>query len=146
MIRLSTDGFTGNLEAVDLAFGPYAEYCVLIKEFRNATMPYTPSEIVGTRWEVVKGNVDPWDICTSHVERHNLTVRTFMKPFARLSRGFSKKLECLEAGLLQLRPADTHRDDSGKPSKLRPTAAMMANVTDHLWNFDEFYETVIQYG
>jgi hypothetical protein len=23
---------------------------------------------------------------------------------------------------------------------------MMAKVTDHLWSFDEFYETVIQYN
>jgi hypothetical protein len=29
--------------------------------------------------------------------RHNLTVRTFMKRFARLSPGFSKKLANLEA-------------------------------------------------
>ena len=39
-----------------------------------------------------------------------------------------------------------HTDNSGKPGKLRPTAAMMAKVTDHLWSFDELYETVIQYG
>jgi len=36
-------------------------------------------------------------ICTSHVERHNVTIRTLMKPFTRLSLGFSKKLENLEA-------------------------------------------------
>lgn len=37
-------------------------------------------------------------------------------------------------------------DYSGRPGKPRPTAAMMAKVTDHLWSFDEFYETVIQYN
>jgi hypothetical protein len=39
-----------------------------------------------------------------------------------------------------------HSDKSGKPGKLRPTAAMMAKVTDHLWTFDELYDTVCQYG
>ena len=39
-----------------------------------------------------------------------------------------------------------HSDKSGKPGKLRPTAAMMAKVTDHLWSFDEFYETVVMYN
>jgi hypothetical protein len=30
--------------------------------------------------------------------------------------------------------------------RLPPTAAMMAKVTDHLWSFDEFYETVSRYN
>jgi hypothetical protein len=39
-----------------------------------------------------------------------------------------------------------HADDSGKAGKKRPTAAMMAKVTDPLWTFEELYNTVIQYG
>jgi len=34
-------------------------------------------------------------ICTSHVERNSLTIRTFIKLFTRLAFGFSKKLENL---------------------------------------------------
>ena len=34
-----------------------------------------------------------------HVERHNLTIRTLMKRFTRLSLGFSKKLANLEAAV-----------------------------------------------
>ena len=36
-------------------------------------------------------------MATFHQPRHNLTVRTLMKLFTRLSLGFSKKLENLEA-------------------------------------------------
>jgi hypothetical protein len=48
-VQISTDGFAAYPEAVDLAFGPYAKYGVIIKEYRNASMIYTPSEMVGTK-------------------------------------------------------------------------------------------------
>ena len=38
-----------------------------------------------------------------------------------------------------------HADDSGKPGKLRAAAAMMAKVTDHLWSFDDLFETLLRY-
>ena len=37
-------------------------------------------------------------------------------------------------------------DNSGRAGRRRPTAAMMAKVTDHLWSFEELYNTVIYYG
>jgi len=42
--------------------------------------------------KVKAGNPRRDRICTSHVERQNLTVRHFNKRFARLSLGNSKKL------------------------------------------------------
>jgi hypothetical protein len=91
-------------------------------------------------------------ICTSHVERNNGTIRTFIKRFARLTNAFSKKLECHEAAIALFVAyynfcwRTRHTDYSKKPGKKRPTAAMMAKVTDHLWTFEELYNTVIQYG
>ncbi len=32
-----------------------------------------------------------------------------------------------------------HTDDSGEAGRLRPTAAMLAHVTDHLWTFEELF-------
>ncbi len=32
----------------------------------------------------------------------------------------------------------------GKSGKRRPTAAMMAKLTDHLWSFDELFEVVTE--
>ncbi len=151
VIQISTDGFSAYPEAVDLAFGPYVKYGVLIKEYRNASMQYTPSEMVGTQRKVIKGAISEWSICTSHVERHNLTVRTFMKRFARLSLGFSKKFECLSAACAMFLAyynfvwRTRYPDQSGKRGRLRPTAAMMAKVTDRLWSFDDLYETATQF-
>jgi hypothetical protein len=31
----------------------------------------------------------------------------------------------------------------GKSGQKRPTAAMMAGITDHLWSFDELFATVL---
>lgn len=150
--QISTDGFAGYPEAVDLAFGPYAKYGQIIKQFRNATMIYTPSEIIGTERRVIKGDFDPYSICTSHVERHNLTIRHFMKRFARLTIAFSKKFECLAAACGMFAAyynfvwRTRYPDDSGRPGKKRPTAAMLAGVTDHLYSFDDLYNEVLYYG
>jgi hypothetical protein len=91
-------------------------------------------------------------ICTSHVERNNGTIRTFMKRFCHLTNAFSKKLENHEAAIAMFVAyynfvwRTRHPDKSGRPGKLRPTAAMMAKVVPNLWDFDRLYSEVCQYG
>ena len=151
VVQISSDGFAAYPEAVDLALGPYAKYGQIIKEYRNANLPYTPSEMVAADRRPIfgMGESEARSIGTSHVERSNLTVRTFMRRFARLSLGFSKKLENLVAASAMY---IAHYNfvwrtrHSGKSGKLRPTAAMMAGLTTRLWNFDELYRAVIHYG
>jgi len=60
VVQISTDGFAAYPEAVDLAFGPYARYGSIIKEYRNANMVYTPSEMVGTKRTGHRGGTTPW--------------------------------------------------------------------------------------
>lgn len=154
--QISTDGFAGYPEAVDLAFGPYVKYGVIIKDYRNADLKpgnYSPAEMVASDRRLIRG-MEPseaWSICTSHVERHNLTVRTFMKRFNRLTICFSKKLENHAAAVAMFMAyynyvwRTRYPDKSGRSGKLRPTAAMMAGVTDRLWRFDDLYEAVVKY-
>lgn len=126
----------------------------LTHEIGNATMAYTPNEMVGAKREGIRGInfAEERSICTSHVERNNLTIRTFMRRFTRLSLGFSKKLANHAAACAMFVAyydfvwRCRFSDNSGRPGKKRPTAAMMAKVTDHLWSFEELYNTVIQYG
>ncbi len=154
VLQISTDGFAAYPEAVDLAFGPYVRYGQIIKEYRNATMNYTPSEMVGTDRRGIRG-IGPNDersICTSHVERNNLTIRTFMRRFTRLSLGFSKKFDCLAASCGMFAAyynfvwRTRYPDGSGQAGRRRPTAAMMAGVTDRLYSFDDLFNEVIYYG
>ena len=149
--QISTDGFAGYPEAVDLAFGGHAKFGTIIKEFKNALMPYAPSEIVGTVRRAVFGlnENEKRSIGTSHVERSNGTIRTLLKRFTRLSQGFSKKLENLEAAVSMFVAfynfvwRTRHTDDSGMSGRLRPTAAMMAGVTDRLWSFEDLFDAVM---
>ena len=135
-------------EAVDQFFGPYAAYGQLRKEYRNATMQYTPSEMVGTDRRGIFGiDVDKlWSICTSHVERHNLTIRTLMKRFTRLNLGFTKKLDNLQAACQVFLAyynfvwRTRYDDNSGRRGQLRPPAAMMAGVVDTYWDFERLYD------
>jgi IS1 family transposase len=151
--QLSTDAFSGYAEAVDLAFGPYVRYGQISKEFRNADRKpgnYSPAEIVSTKrrgvWGIREDEIR--SITTSHIERCNLTVRTLIKRFHRLSLGFSKKLDNLAAATAlhfaaynyTWRPR--HTDYSGQSGRLRVTPAMAADVTNRLWTFQMLFDEV----
>ncbi len=146
--QISTDGFNVYPEAVDLAFGPYVKYGTIIKEYRNANMIYTPSEMVGTKRTGIKGieGRNQRTICTSHVERLNGTQRVFMKRLNRLTLCFSKKLRNLECAFAMFAAYYNYCWQTRKPGKSgqkRPTAAMMAGLAGHVWGFEELFETAL---
>lgn len=132
-------------EAVDLAFGPYVKYGQIIKGYRNAEQPgrYAPPEMVGSERNPVLGmNEDEiFTICTSPVERHNLTIRTLMKRFTRLSLGFSKKLENLEAACAMFLAYynfcwRTRDAENGR-------TAMAAGAVNSLWSFENLFDAMM---
>ena len=145
--QISTDCFNVYPEAVDLAFGPYVKYGTIRKEYRNATMIYTPSEMVGTKRKG-RRNISGREtrtICTSHVERLNCTQRVFLKRLNRLTLCFSKKLENLKAAFAMFAAYYNFCWQTRMPGKLgkkRPSAAMMAGLVGHVWSFDELFEAV----
>jgi transposase-like protein/IS1 family transposase len=148
IVQISTDGFAAYPEAVDLAFGPYVKFGTIIKEYRNANIVYTPSEMVGTKRTGFRGisEREKRTICTSHVERLNGTQRVFMKRLNRLTLCFSKKVGNLEAAFAMFAAYynfcwQTRR--KGKSGKKRPTAAMMAGLEGHAWSFNELFRVVL---
>jgi IS1 family transposase len=138
MVQISTDGYKPYPGAVDRAFGSNVKYGTIAKEFLNARMQYTPSEIVGsTRRSIFNLDGRERTICTSHVERSNLTIRTFVRRFTRLTLGFSKKLENLNAAFA-LHAA--HYNFCRVHSTLGKTPAMAAQVTNDIWTLEELYD------
>jgi len=104
VVQISTDGWAGYPEAVDLAFGPHAHYGSLIKEYRNANIQYTPSEMVGTKRTGHRGieGRQLFTICTSHVERHSAAVHEAAQPPYVL---FQQEAGKPRSGLRHVRPA-----------------------------------------
>jgi len=147
--RLSSDAFAAYPEAVDLAFGPYAKFGTIKKDYRNADQPgrYAPPEMVGTERRGVFGIREDEErgICTSHVERHNLTIRTLMKRFTRLCLGFSKKLENLEAACAMFLAFYNFvwRTRDANEGRTRVPAAMAAGVVKSLWSFENLFDRVM---
>lgn len=54
---------------------------------------YSPAKCMGWEKKVGIGSPDSKHISTSYIERQNLTMRTGMRRFTRLTNAFSKKLE-----------------------------------------------------
>ena len=95
---------------------------------------YSPAECCGSFDTIISGKPDLTQICTSHVERQNLTMRTIMRRFTRLTNGFSKKVE---NHMYAVAIHYMHYTFGHVHKTLRVTPAMEARVSDHVWSLEE---------
>lgn len=139
--QLSTDGWRAYPESIEMAFADRCSHGVLVKDFRNAEQPgrYGPPEMIHASRTVITGDIHKSEICTSHVERHNLTIRTLLKRYTRLALGFSKKLENLEA-MVSLYMA--YYNFCWMHNSLPGTPAMAARIAGHPWTLEELLTEV----
>lgn len=141
-VEISTDSHKPYMKAVEKAFEWEVDYAQITKHSGSDILldgRYSPPECMGSRKEVVSGNLDREHISTSYVERQNLTMRMHMRRFTQLTNGFSKKVEN------QLHAVALHfmfYNFCKIHKTLRVTPAMEAGIADHVWSIEEVVNLV----
>jgi IS1 family transposase/transposase-like protein len=135
--QLTTDGLRAYLPAVDEMLGDRVDFAQLIKVYtqpEQVETRYSPAQIAEAIPVIISGNPDPAKICTSHVERNNLTMRMQIRRLTRLTNGFSKKWENLRYALAL---HFAYYNFCRIHGSLRVTPAMEAGITDRVWTLTE---------
>lgn len=131
--QLTTDGFRPYENAVSYSLGTRVDYAMLIKVYGanpDGEQRYSPPVVVETATKIMIGNPDPSRICTSIVERSNLSIRTSVRRLTRLTNAFSKKWEHLRA---MLAIYFAYYNFCRIHSSIRCTPAMESGITQHVW-------------
>ncbi len=131
--QLTTDGYAPYRPAVKSFLRGRVDFAQLVKVYatpREGEQRYSPGEVVDAVPSKVMGNPDSGRICTSHIERQNLSIRMGMRRMTRLTNAFSKKWENLEAAYALwfafYNFCRVHKT-------LRVTPAMEAGLTERPW-------------
>jgi IS1 family transposase len=137
--QITTDGYHF-YRSIQGVFAGQADFAQLIKLFGDygqhdgPDARYSPPGIAEVISRVIDGRPDSEHICTSHVERQNLTMRMQMRRFTRLTNAFSKKLAHLKAACAL---HFAHYNFCRVHSSLRMTPAMAAGISSHIWDLGE---------
>ena len=131
--QLTSDGFKPYVSAVKLILRDRVDFAQLVKVYgtpRDGEQRYSPAEVVDSVPCEIMGRPVRDRICTSHIERQNLSVRMGMRRMTRLTNAFSKKWENLQAAyslwFAFYNFCRVHKT-------LRVTPAMEAGIAAHAW-------------
>lgn len=128
--QVSTDGLKAYNAAVGFAFGSDVNYGQIVKTYgKNPKGGF--DVITGAQKRRVYGNPDMDKVCTSFVERSNLTLRMQNRRFARKTNAHSKIIEnhchMLALGFM-------HYNYCRKHQTLKMTPAQKAGITGDEWD------------
>ena len=134
-----TDGFKPYRSTVRHNFWGNVDHGVLVKKYGStpdgdgAQRRYSPAAIIGIDKQTACGEPDHARLCTSHVERMNLSIRMGLRRFTRLTNGFSKSRRH-HAAMLGLFFA--YFNFAKRHQTLRTTPAVAAGITSEVWTVE----------
>ena len=143
-VQITTDGWHAYPSCIARNFWGRTDYAMLQKMYKgdpwkDTERKYSPAPFIGIRIEPILGWPKPHGICTSHIERANLTVRTFNRRFTRLCLGYSKKAQNHRLAVA-LFVAHYNFCKAHAAHKLTPAHAH--KLTDHKWTTQELIEQI----
>jgi IS1 family transposase len=135
--QLTTDGFQPYVKAIKRHLAGRVHFGQLIKVYaspREGEQRYSPPEVVRAVPHPIMGYPKRDRICTSHIERQNLSIRMGMRRMTRLTNAFSKKWDNLEAAYYLW---FAFYNFCRKHKTLGKTPAMEAGICDHILSIQE---------
>jgi IS1 family transposase len=133
-INLSSDGLSMYPPAVEAAFGGEVNYGQIVKSYEASSTEgrYMPPRVESVKRTNLIG--EAFRVGTSYVERQNCTARQHVNRLTRLTLGFSKKLENLNAAMgLYFAYYNFVR----RHKTIRCTPAMELGVASRLWKVED---------
>jgi hypothetical protein len=125
------------VSAITTTLSDRCHFAQLIKVYaspREGEARYSPADVVEALPKLIVGEPDHAKICTSHIERQNLTIRMSMRLLTRLTNAFSRKWDNLWAAYCV---HFAYYNFCRIHKTLRVTPAMEAGITDHVWEIAE---------
>ena len=140
--QLTTDGFRPYLTAILGTLGGRVDFATLVKVYGESEdeRRYSPPRVLQVVPTIRAGAPDPARICTSHVERSNLSVRMSIRRMTRLTNAFSKKWSNHEAALALF---FGYYNFVRVHMTLRTTPAVAIGLTDRPWTVAELLRRVV---
>jgi len=142
--HISSDGWRSYPSEIKKYLGHRCDHGVMQKIYGRNTYEdqrrYSPARIIGSARTPMHGTPYQEQICTSHVERMNGSIRCFCKRMARLTYCFSKKWNNHRAALAMF---FCHYNYCRKHRTLKGlTPAMAHGIATHVWTVRELIDNV----
>jgi IS1 family transposase len=137
--QLTTDGWRPYLTTIPAILGNRVDYASLVKCYGNAPEErgYSPGKVVEVIETTHLGNPDPARVCTSHVERHNKTLRMQTRRLTRLTDAHSKKWENHEAAMAFF---IAYYNFCRVHGTIKMTPAQAAGLTTETWSLERLLD------